>query len=163
MNIKNLGLAPATRPVAMREATYSAKPSRRVNIAAKPKVRPSENPDPAVRHRAGGLIGELSAGTVMVDHAARGLHELGLFRHEAKQALGLLKAQSDKLLAAMQSQFDGEDADATNYLSDALGLLAEKFCQLTPAQMDAILTHADNMIASNMAYVPAATPYNATL
>ncbi|RPD50027.1 hypothetical protein DNI29_04315 [Hymenobacter sediminis] len=168
-HIKKLGLSnphkePTQRTVAIRQAVYHAGLSTpRANIAAKPKTRPSDHPDPAVQHKVAGLIGELSAGAVMIDHATRGLVPMGLFRHEAKRALNELVKLSDTLIAAMQAQFDMEDADATNAISDALGLCGEKFCQLNPAQMDAVLRHMDEMIRLNIAYVPSPTTPDSSL
>jgi hypothetical protein len=160
-NLRTLGLPAPTPTTSIGQHQVYKK--KRVNIAIAPAKRPSENPDPIASHRAGGLIGELSAGAVMVDHAARALSELGLFRHETKLELNRLKDLSDKLVSRMMSQFDLEDGDATNYLSSALGLVAEKFCQLTPAQMDASLQHMDNMAKLNATYVPLPTPTETTL
>lgn len=155
-HLQSLGLPAPPAPV-LPSSLLPAPASRRVNFKQAPKIRPSESADPVVAMRAAGLITELSTGTVMVDHAARGLATMGLFKHEAKRDLNLLKVQADKLLTAMQSQFDLTDADGANILSEIMGLLVEKACQLKPSQIEALLKHADNMRESNLSYVPATT------
>ncbi|NVO33475.1 hypothetical protein [Hymenobacter lapidiphilus] len=166
--LSTLGLATMQPTAPVSSLALSARPvpsrtRRLANLLIAPRLRPSEHPDPAVQHQAAGLITLLSAGIVMVDSSTRQLEKMGLFKFAAIQALKMLMKQADKLLSATQDKFDAEDSDATNYVCQALELVTARFCQLTPAQMDASLRHMDEMIRLNLAYVPAPTPTAATL
>ncbi|MCC2547688.1 hypothetical protein LJY25_14630 [Hymenobacter sp. BT175] len=105
----------------------------------------------------GAIIGQFAASLVNLDYCVRRMQEAGNVRHGLKQQLNILSAHADKFLLASQKQFNCQDADAVNALSDVLTISGTMLLQMTPDQIECCLQHMNNQLKTGAAYVPALT------
>lgn len=154
LNLSTLGAPPKVGYLpGLALSPIPKQPSLRRNVTRNFTL-PTQRLDPATVQRAGAVVGGMASALAQLDHCIRQLADMGQMKHQTKQKLMQLVQLSNEVLAAAASQFDSQDGNAVNALSEVLGQAAELLLQLRPDQIESALKHQHNMATSNLNYIP---------